>query len=278
MAEAAPRFSNLQLRVMSAVVMIVVVLALAWLGGVWFRALAALIGFAMLVEWMTMAGWRDEKGHAVVCAAALAVVLVALVAGLSPWLVLGALAVAVGAALVSSRFFGQGNWHAWGIVYAGFSAIALAGLRGDTDAGLLALLFLFAVVWVTDIAAYFVGRRFGGPKLAPSISPGKTWSGALGGALFGTAAGTIVVATAGLFDTWLYSVLGFVLSVLSQAGDLFESWVKRRCGAKDSGNLIPGHGGVMDRVDGLVAAAFALYVIGGVISGLDSPAAGLFTP
>jgi len=132
------------------------------------------------------------------------------------------------------------------------------------------------VVWATDIFAYFVGRAIGGPKLAPSISPGKTQSGALGGAIGGVIAGLLLAAAAGAGHLGMLSVVALALSVISQAGDLFESWVKRRHGAKDSGTLIPGHGGVMDRVDGLVAAAFALYVIGWISASADHPAQGLF--
>ncbi|TIT51073.1 MAG: phosphatidate cytidylyltransferase, partial [Mesorhizobium sp.] len=128
----------------------------------------------------------------------------------------------------------------------------------------------------TDISAYFVGRAVGGPKLAPSISPGKTQSGALGGAVGGVVAGLLLAATAGAGNLAVLGVVALVLSIVAQAGDLFESWVKRRHDRKDSGTLIPGHGGVMDRVDGLVAAAFALYVIGWISATADHPAQGLF--
>ncbi|MER9183789.1 phosphatidate cytidylyltransferase, partial [Mesorhizobium sp. M0767] len=137
-------------------------------------------------------------------------------------------------------------------------------------------LFLFAVVWATDIFAYFVGRSIGGPRLAPSISPGKTRSGALGGVVGGVVAGLLLAAVAGTGNLVVLGVVALVLSIVAQAGDLFESWVKRRHGRKDSGTLIPGHGGIMDRVDGLVAAAFALYVIGWISATADHPAQGLF--
>ena len=142
--------------------------------------------------------------------------------------------------------------------------------------GLIAILFLFAVVWATDILAYFVGRSVGGPKLAPSISPGKTQSGAAGGAVGGVVAGVILAAAAGLSGLGQLAVIALVLSILAQAGDLFESWVKRQHGVKDSSAIIPGHGGVMDRIDGLVAAAFALYILGTLSGGANTPAHGLF--
>ena len=118
--------------------------------------------------------------------------------------------------------------------------------------------------------------RIGGPKLAPAISPGKTRSGALGGAVGGVVCGLLVVAAAGAGSLLAFALIALLLSVISQTGDLFESWVKRRHGVKDSGNLIPGHGGVMDRVDGLVAAAFVLYLIGWLFGTADNPAQGLF--
>jgi phosphatidate cytidylyltransferase len=152
-------------------------------------------------------------------------------------------------------------WIGAGIFYAGLSGIALAGLRDGTAAGLIAMLFIFAIVWATDVAAYFTGRHFGGPKLAPRISPSKTWSGAIGGTIAGIVAGTAVSFLADAGSSFWIPLVALVLSIVSQIGDLFESWVKRRFGAKDSSHLIPGHGGVMDRVDGLVFAAFAAYLI-----------------
>ena len=147
-------------------------------------------------------------------------------------------------------------WVAAGIPYAGALGIAPIVLRSDGEYGFLAIILLFAVVWATDIAAYFVGRAVGGPKLVPRVSPKKTWSGAIGGTL-----PRVVAAVArrpgrrrlnGLFAI---AMLAVVLSVVAQAGDLFESALKRRFGAKDSSHLIPGHGGLMDRLDGFVTAS-----------------------
>ena len=141
--------------------------------------------------------------------------------------------------------------------------------------GSIAILFLFAVVWATDILAYFVGRAVGGPKLAPSISPGKTWSGAIGGAVGGLARRHPVCGADRLGRAAGRPLSRCCWRSSAQFGDLFESFVKRRQGVKDSSQLIPGHGGVMDRVDGLVAAALALYVIGVLFGSADNPASGL---
>ena len=166
-------------------------------------------------------------------------------------------------------------WAAGGVVYAGALLLAPALLRGDPDWGLTALLFLFAIVWTTDIFAYFCGRAIGGPLLWPSVSPKKTWSGAVGGLVGGVAAGVAVAYASGIGRLGIVGVMALVLSVLAQAGDLFESAVKRRFGAKDASHLIPGHGGLMDRLDGFLVAALAALLIGMIRQGTAAPARGL---
>jgi len=265
--------TNLQTRILSAVVLIAIVLPITWYGGVAFRALCAAIGAAILYEWLHMSAGIG-RDHKTLLGLALAAVLILLVAAVPAFYVLLTLAVAVAAAGALARVRGTGGEAAVGLGYAGLSAVALALLRDDDAQGLWAILFLFAVVWATDICAYFVGRAVGGPKLAPAISPGKTWSGAIGGTAGGIVAGMALAWYVG-FAGFATVLICLILSVVGQVGDLFESSVKRRHGAKDSSNLIPGHGGVMDRVDALVAAAFAFYVIGALSGGLDQPAHGL---
>jgi len=259
--------SNLQLRVVSAVVLIVVVLAAAWAGGIWFSLLAIAIGAAMLYEWLTMTAALTRAYLRTEAMIGYAVIALLLLFGFSS---ISLVAATAGVALMIFIHAGMGRaalWPAGGLVYACLSAVALAVLRGGDAAGLVALLFLFAVVWATDIMAYFVGRALGGPKLAPSISPGKTWSGAVGGAVFAMLAGLGVAAYAGSpMSMPAILLFSLVLSAVSQAGDLFESSIKRRFGFKDSGRLIPGHGGVMDRVDGLVAAAVLMFAIGAIMA------------
>ena len=166
-------------------------------------------------------------------------------------------------------------WITAGIGYAGCMVLAPILLRADTVYGLSAMLLLFAIVWATDIFAYFAGRAIGGPKLAPAISPKKTWAGAIAGTV-----GAIIVAVAlagllGQFDKGTIAVVALLLSIMAQLGDLLESSIKRRFGAKDAGHLIPGHGGVMDRLDGFWAAAVAGCLVGVLRGGFDNAARGL---
>jgi phosphatidate cytidylyltransferase len=167
------------------------------------------------------------------------------------------------------------GWMVAGLLYAAVLALAPAILRADTALGFTAIVFLFAVVWATDAVAYFAGRAVGGPKLMPSVSPKKTWSGAVGGTLGAVAAGLIVVKIAGVQLTLALVAVTLLLSVVSQAGDLLESAVKRRFNAKDASHLIPGHGGLMDRLDGFLTAALAAALVGLLRGGFDGPARGL---
>jgi phosphatidate cytidylyltransferase len=257
---------ELRLRIISGIILAVVVLAATWYGGTGFRLLAAVIGLLVYYEWSTISDLhgRDPQGNAL---GWLGLVLIAGATALSESVysieVLAAF-VAITAIMVAAR--GKSWWLPGGIFYSGLTAIALAEIRDDDFRGFVLMLFIFAVVWATDIFAYFVGRAIGGPKLAPRISPGKTWSGAIGGAVAAVVAGAAVVwSFFSAEDLWI-PVLALVLSVCSQIGDLFESFIKRKFGVKDSSHLIPGHGGVMDRVDGLIFACFAAFLLAIVIS------------
>lgn len=271
----AGRLSNLQVRVVSAVVLGVAVLLLTWFGGTAFRLLSAAIAAAIFYEWTRMSRPTGMSPHQMTAGALLAIVLLMLVAQPSAALAFGATAGASILCALDARLRRRDLGTTAGLAYAALSGISLALLRDGDHEGLLAVLFLFASVWATDIMAYFVGRALGGPRLAPTISPGKTWSGAIGGAAGGVIAAGGLAAVTGHAGAALL-VAALLLSVVSQIGDLFESWIKRRHGVKDSSRLIPGHGGVMDRVDGLVAAAFVLYMIGALLGGADRPAHGLF--
>jgi phosphatidate cytidylyltransferase len=157
-----------------------------------------------------------------------------------------------------------------GLAYIAVAGAALLWLRDDPVAGRADVLFLLLVVWAGDIGAYLIGRRIGGPRLAPRISPGKTWSGAVGGLLAAVAAGLLAAHVLSDAATWRVLVVAAGLAIVAQAGDLLESFVKRRLEVKDSGHFIPGHGGLFDRLDGVlavapVAAALALTLGRGVV-------------
>lgn len=167
------------------------------------------------------------------------------------------------------------GWKFPGFVYAATALAAPVILRMDVEMGLAALLWLFAVVWVSDVMAYVCGRLIGGPKLWPQVSPKKTWAGFLGGTAFSVAAATGVAAAFGAPALIAVAIVGLIAAVISQGGDLFESFLKRRFGVKDSGRLIPGHGGVMDRLDGFVLAGGFALLVGLWRGGLDAAGRGV---
>jgi phosphatidate cytidylyltransferase len=267
---------NLQVRIVSAAALGAVALLLTWYGGLPFRALAALVGLLVYWEWQNITGY-DKYGLLELAApASVAAAMVLVILNFSN---LESIVPAVFAALFAVAACARRNiayWFPLGVPYAIMPVLAITSLRGDSESGLWAIIFLFSVVWATDILAYFAGRAFGGPKLAPAISPNKTWSGALGGAAAGILAGVAVAMWRSEANLIFYALTALALTVAAQCGDLFESHVKRRFGVKDSGTIIPGHGGVMDRVDGLVAAAVVLYLICLSLGGGAFPALALF--
>lgn len=164
-------------------------------------------------------------------------------------------------------------WLVAGLVYSGIFLAAMLLLR-DEPHGRTAIFWLFGIIWAADSAAYFGGRLIGGPKLWPAVSPGKTWSGAAVGTIAGVLGGLLVILAAGIQLHGMHIVLGLIVVIAAQLGDLLESAIKRRFGVKDSGNLIPGHGGVMDRCDSLVAASSVALLLG-ALRFLHEPAQGL---
>ncbi|MBC2885076.1 phosphatidate cytidylyltransferase [Ochrobactrum sp. CM-21-5] len=267
--------SNLQTRILTAIVLGAAALWLTWIGGLGFTLFSIVIGLAMFYEWTSLTATRQTTFSRLFGWGWLVLTSVLLVLDRGALLTIGVLVAGCVVLLVSQWKSGRG-WSAAGLLYAGFSAISLSLLRGDEPFGFTAIVFLFAVVWATDIAAYFNGRALGGPKLAPRFSPNKTWSGAIGGAVAAVAAGILVASLVAEPGGLAVPVLALLLSVVSQIGDLAESWVKRQFGAKDSGRLLPGHGGVLDRVDGLVAAAALLYLFGAIVAEPDVPSAIFF--
>jgi phosphatidate cytidylyltransferase len=256
----SPRWSDLRKRVLSAAVLMPAALACIWLGAMPFAAMMALAVAILTWEWVHLCGQRARV------LPGLAVPAVVLAAGacavadqtrLALMVLTGGFLLAWWCARAARDRLGlPPSRLAAGVLYIGLAGIALIELRHDSEAGRANVLFLFLVVWASDIGAYVAGRRFGGPRLAPAISPNKTWSGALGGlaasVAVAAACASIVTPGAGLLPVALVALL---LGATTQAGDLLESWIKRRFQVKDTSRLIPGHGGLLDRLDGVLAAA-----------------------
>ena len=262
--------SEFALRVCSALVLAPLALAAAYWGGWPFALFWSVAAIGTLYEWNALIARQQPLliAGALVLAVALGLATAGYVRLAVTVIVVGSLATAMLGAT------GQRIWIAVGILYAASLGAAPILLRSDLEYGFVTIIFLFAVVWATDTSAYVAGRAIGGPKLMPRVSPKKTWAGALGGAIGAIIAALVVAELSGL-DAVAIAVLAGALSILAQAGDLFESFLKRRFGAKDSSGLIPGHGGLMDRLDGFVAAGFAAAVIGVLRGGFATPGRGL---
>ena len=268
-----PRGSELALRVCSALVLVPLALATAYLGDWPFAVFWGVAAMGVLWEWTSLVAGTDRRFALMTGAASLALALALVVSGLSlAAVIVLAIGTLAAAALAPAE---RRLWIAGGIPYAGALGLAPIVLRSDREDGFLAVIFLFAVVWTTDIAAYFIGRAAGGPKLVPQVSPNKTWSGAIGGTLAAVVVGLALAKTAALAGLFAIAMLAIVLSVFAQAGDVFESFLKRRFGAKDSSHLIPGHGGLMDRLDGFVTASVVATLIGLARGGFEAPGRGL---
>lgn len=241
----------------------------ALLGGWVFAIALALVTLQVAREWTTLSLWRE--GVYIAAVATPSIVAVLLTAAVDPLIPVAI--VSVGALVVGLWL--RSGWLAGGVVYASALGIGLVALRIDDSLGLAAVAFVFAVVWATDSAAFFAGRAIGGPKLWPAVSPKKTWSGAIGGTVAAILAAIVVALIADVGVTLPLMLVAFALSIAAQIGDLFESGVKRHFGTKDAGALIPGHGGAMDRVDGLIFAAALAAAIGALRGDWPNLGAGL---
>lgn len=272
---AAAKWGDLGVRALSAAALIPAVLIDVWAGEIWFDLFVALVGILMAQEWVTIVHRQNPVQFALHAAGALCGALLPLHAGMTGALIAIAVLCLGSAALAAAEARGGSVWRYLGVAYVSLPLVALVLLRNDPDYGIAAIVFVMLSVWAADTLAYFAGRIIGGPKLAPRISPKKTWAG-LGGAVAGSAlAATAVVLWLGLPALAVPVMIAAMLAVVEQAGDLFKSAMKRHYGVKDSGHLIPGHGGVIDRVDGLVAVAAAAALIGSLRSGVEHAGAGV---
>ena len=256
---------NLLMRVIAALVLAPLAIAIAYAGGWLWATLVTLAAIGLYVEWLMIVGAVRERRVVGLGVVALAVAGFCLGFGRID---ASLIVLALGFAAVALFSRERRVWTATGFAYAAAAEIASVLVRLDRIEGFAALTLVLLVVWVTDIGGYFAGRGIGGPKLWPRVSPKKTWAGAIGGfvASLVVAAGFVLF---GLGKVGPLLLLGAVLSVASQLGDLFESAVKRRFGVKDSSQLIPGHGGLMDRLDGFVAAVVVAAIFGLLRGGVD---------
>jgi phosphatidate cytidylyltransferase len=260
---ARGKSGSLRLRIASAVVLAPVVLLAAWLGGLLLSALVACAAAGMAWEWARLCrgGGSDIADWPVI---ALVVASVAASA-------LGAAAIGIGIACIGSALAAILNRKlpvlaAAGVLWIGLPCVALLWLAADPAVGRPTVLWILALVWATDIGAYAVGRALGGPRLAPRFSPNKTWAGLGGGVVCAAAAGAVTAVLLGSSAIGAVVLLSGALAIVAQAGDLVESVAKRRFGVKDSSGLIPGHGGLLDRLDGMLAvipAVARLSIFGG---------------
>ncbi len=257
-------------RIGSGVTMAIIALVTAWLGGLAFAALWVAAGLLVLWEWNRLVGVRHDAfalvaGGIVVCLASLLIPLIpSAVIALKGFLTVFFL----------NRSGQTRLWALGGVAYAALLSLGPIVMRADPQWGLAAIIWLFAIVWGTDVGAYFAGRTLGGPKLWPRLSPKKTWSGFIGGTLVGTLLALGLMHLFGIAVKPVLILLTYGLAALSQGGDLMESAIKRHFGAKDASHLIPGHGGVMDRLDAFVVAATVAALIGVIRGGFDMAARG----
>ncbi|MEY4967152.1 MAG: Phosphatidate cytidylyltransferase [Pseudomonadota bacterium] len=268
--ENAARFNSEWItRPLFGIFMVIVATAVLLYSSEWFACLTVLVALFAAREWHRLVRSPAQRAQAeqrpvhlqtMVTAAAIALSVLALLEGMIP----AALAVLGVGAAVSFIFARRRNdnplWHAGGVLYLGVPVLALVALRALPLQGALIVLGMFLIVWATDTGALVFGKLIGGPRIAPKLSPGKTWAGTIGGSLCAALMFAIYIAVLG-FDVSLAALYAFVFSFVAHGGDLFESLVKRCFGTKDSGSMIPGHGGVLDRMDSTFAASVVLALL-----------------
>lgn len=264
-------WTDLGPRVLSALVLLPITAAALYFGGYIFAIVVGGVFAGAYREWETIVTLKPLTSFGI-----LLIGLVALSGAVfpafGPWATMGV--VGLGAVLSLVRGGEGAIWRAAGLLYFGLVIVAALAMRGTSDLGIWAGVFLGSVIWLTDTGAFFAGRQIGGEKMAPGISPSKTWSGAFGGWLLGTAAGLVLWILLTDSPLWIGFLLASSMSVLGQVGDLAESAIKRRFRIKDSGDIIPGHGGLMDRLDSVTFGLLFVLIVGTLHSGFESVAAG----
>ena len=259
--KASPAKGNLKRRVISAIILLIIAFSIISVGGWVFVVAIAAVSGLMAHEWNRLVMPREHGLPLAAHVASNVFALSAMVIFQEPVIAMAILCLgALVTGFVAQAHQGQFLWSATGVIYTGLPCMAMVWLRAHPESGFIWVLGLVLVVAGADIGAYFAGRGIGGPKLAPRISPSKTWAGLLGGVVLAALVAS-VLATIVEKPIWIAVGLGAALAVIAQGGDLIESFVKRRFDVKDSGSLIPGHGGILDRVDGLMFATMAVALV-----------------
>jgi phosphatidate cytidylyltransferase len=272
-SKTAKSMSDLKPRLIAGAVMAAVALALAYAGPKPFALLVIAVALVMCWEWGRVVR-GEEFGLAFVVHAGTIIVAGVLAAVGLP--ALGGVAVAIGGIILLVMPLGPRQaMSAAGVAYVGFPTVAMLWLRADASLGFVAILFIFAIVWGSDIGAFVAGRTIGGPKLWPRVSPNKTWAGFLGALAAGLVSGLIFAQVVSGASSLVLGTNGVLLAFVAQMGDLAESALKRQFGIKDSSAIIPGHGGVMDRADSTVAVSVAVSILALLVNPA-SPARALF--
>ena len=264
---------DLQKRILSGLGVAIIALLAVYAGPVPFAVLTLLVSAIMSWEWGRVV--RSEGFDTIGWVHILSVAIAAILAGLG-MAGLGIAAILVGAITVLALSFGGTSTQlsSFGVLYTGLPLVSLIWLRSDEPLGFKAVVFVLLIVAVTDTAAFISGKTAGGPKLAPTISPGKTWAGLVGGVVSAAIAAAIFARVTGSGSIYWLAALGLCLGLVAQAGDLGKSALKRRFGLKDASDLIPGHGGFMDRMDGIVTAALAAGLFA-LVTDANAPARAL---
>ncbi|MFD2207308.1 phosphatidate cytidylyltransferase [Kiloniella antarctica] len=253
--------SDLLIRFLSSIVLGPPVLAAVYFGGLYSSTLILFCACILAWEWANLCGRGSlERLGLLLIASVTSVILIGVLGHFQLALLITFVATCVFLALKLTVYRDTENtlWYVFGSLYISMSSLSLLWIRNSSESGLYTIFWVLFVVWATDIGAYFSGRKFGGPKIAPAISPNKTWSGLFGGMVSAAIVSYVFAQWINNFAGWELAIAGALLAVVSQAGDFFESHVKRTFDAKDSSKLIPGHGGLFDRVDGLLACSIVV--------------------
>jgi phosphatidate cytidylyltransferase len=266
MTTVSARKSSLWPRIVTSLVLIPSALAAVYAGG-WVLAIWAMAAsIAMSREWIMIVHKERQPGWRLALhAAAIVMSQTLLVAGHANLAMAAVFIMALAGNVYAQRLGERSVWTVMGIVFIALPSLAFSELRMLTPYGLETVVWLLCIVWATDSAAYLAGSAFGGPKLAPQISPNKTWAGAVSGLAAGIIAGILLTQLTGFVAREPYVLACTGVSLLTQCGDLAESFLKRTFGVKDASDLIPGHGGALDRLDGMIVATSGVAILAAII-------------